>query len=213
MVQGKILCEYRIRVGAALMSLSNLQKRIQGIKYINDSIKHVRQVYNQNRFLTSSQVIVMLRELDIFKFVFGENTHYQIVHRSQDMVKLFFSEKEQEITKEEVDMIWNVCDKQGQQIKLEVYKVILDVFKSYSSSNMSDGTKEYFIDKLREIPAPQVLDKDIQIVTELGRKVGVSYRQPEAFVIKSAQYLWSVAILDKNYPKSIALRARKKFCD
>lgn len=42
MVRGKILCEYRIYVGAALMSLSNLQKRIQGIKYINDSIKHVR---------------------------------------------------------------------------------------------------------------------------------------------------------------------------
>ena len=57
MVRGKILVEYRIYVGAAMMSLSNLQKRISGIKYINDSIKHVRQVYNQARFLSSSQVI------------------------------------------------------------------------------------------------------------------------------------------------------------
>ena len=78
---------------------------------------------------------------------------------------------------------------------------------------MTDETKEYFINKLKEIPAAQVIDKDIQIVTELGRKVGVSYRQPEGFVIKSAQFLWSVAILDKDYPKQIALKARKKFCD
>jgi hypothetical protein len=161
MVRGKILCEYRIYVGAAMMSLTNLQKRIQGIKYINDSIRHVRQVYHQARFLTSSQAIVLLRKLKIFDSVFGENTHYQIVHRSQDLVKLFFSEKEEEVTKEEVDLIWNVCTKQGQQIKLEVYKVILDVFKSYSSSNMSDETKEYFIEKLKEVPPAQVIDKDI----------------------------------------------------
>jgi len=53
MVRGKILVEYRIYVGAAMMGLSNLQKRIGGIKYINDSIKHVRQVYNPARFLSS----------------------------------------------------------------------------------------------------------------------------------------------------------------
>jgi hypothetical protein len=129
------------------------------------------------------------------------------------LVKLFFSEKEEEVTKEEIDLIWNVCNKQGQQIKLEVYKVILDVFKSYSSSNMADETKEYFIDKLKEVPPAQVIEKDIQIVTELGRKIGVSYRQPEAFVVKSAEFLWSVAILEKDYPKAIALKARKKFCD
>lgn len=135
------------------------------------------------------------------------------MHRSQDLVKLFFSEKEEEVTKEEIDLIWNVCNKQGQQIKLEVYKVILDVFKSYSSSNMADETKEYFIDKIKEVPPAQVIEKDIQIVTELGRKIGVSYRQPEAFVVKSAEFLWSVAILEKDYPKAIALKARKKFCD
>jgi hypothetical protein len=32
-------------------------------------------------------------------------------------------------------------------------------------------------------------------------------------VIKSAEFLWSVAILEQEYPKAIALKARKKFCD
>jgi hypothetical protein len=36
---GKIQCECMIHIGASLMMLSNLQKRIQGIKYINEAIK------------------------------------------------------------------------------------------------------------------------------------------------------------------------------
>lgn len=67
----------------------------------------------QYKFMTSQDVLLMLRELNVIGLVFGEQTHYQIVHRSQDLVWLFFNEKDAEITKEEIDIIWNVCSKQG----------------------------------------------------------------------------------------------------
>lgn len=117
-----------------------------------------------------------------------------------------------EITKQEIDQIWSVCNKQGQQIKLEVYKVILEVLK-FTNSFMSDQTKDYFIDKISEITPSQLIEKDIEILTELGKKSGTSWRKPDLDIKKSTQMLWSVAILEKDYPQQIALIARKKFCE
>jgi len=36
---------YKLFVGASLLTVSNLKKRIQGIKYVNEAIKNVRQAY------------------------------------------------------------------------------------------------------------------------------------------------------------------------
>jgi hypothetical protein len=36
---------FQLRVGSTLLSLSNLEKRICGIKYINEAIRTVRQAY------------------------------------------------------------------------------------------------------------------------------------------------------------------------
>ena len=129
----------------------------------------------QYKFMTSQDVLQMLRDLQVMGLVFGEQTHFQIVHRSQDLVRLFFTERDAEITREEIDMIWNVCSKQGQQIKLEVYKVILEVLRQ-SYTAMTDATKDYFIDKLSQVSPSELIEKDIEIVTELGKKLGATYR-------------------------------------
>ena len=105
----KIQCEYRLEIGTTLLCLPNLQKRIQGIKYINEAIRAVKQPYSQHRLMNNKDLINHLRELGVIGHVFGENTHYQLVHRSQDLIRLFFNEKE--ITESEIDMIWNVCSK------------------------------------------------------------------------------------------------------
>lgn len=206
----KIQCVYRLHIGRSLMSLSNLKKRIQGIKYVNEAIRSVRQAYQQHRLMTSKELIQKLRELDVMEQLFGEGTHYQLVHRSQDLVRLLFNEKE--IRESEIDMIWNVCVKQGQQIKLEIYKIVLEVLRA-AYSCMTDETKEHFIDKIATMQPALLIDKDIEIVIELGKKGGVSFRQPEPFVQKAAQLLWSISVLEKPYPLSTTKTARKKFCE
>lgn len=90
--------------------------------------------------------------------------------------------------------------------------MILEVLRS-SNGAMTDRAKDYFIDKLSQVPASLLVEKDVEIVTELGKKLGAVYRQPEGFATKAAEILWSIAILEKDFPKSIALLARKKFCD
>ena len=148
MIVGKIQCDYMLQIGSSLMMLSNLQKRIQGIKYINEAIKQVRQPYQMYKYMNTQDVIVELRRMGIINLIFGDNTHYQIIHRSQDFIRLFFNEKE--IKEEEIDMIWNLCNREGQQIKLEIYKIILEVLRQ-SHSAMTDQTKDYFIDKLAQV--------------------------------------------------------------
>jgi len=128
-------------------------------------------------------LIAHLRQLSIFDHVFGENTHFQLVHRSQDLIRLLFNEKE--IKESEIDMIWLVCNKEGEQIKLEIYKIVLEVLKT-TYNCMTDSTKEHFIDKVMDMPAAQLIEQDIELVVELGKKGGVGFRQPEPFVQKAA---------------------------
>lgn len=206
----KIACEYRLEVGTALLQLSNLKKRIQGIKIINEAIRAVRQAYAQHRLMTSKELIGRIRQLDVMGQVFGGNTHYQLVHRSQDLIRLLFNEKE--VDESEIDMIWDVCLKQGQQIKLEVYKIILEVLRA-AYSCMTDATKGHFINKMVSMPPEQVIAKDIEIVMELGKKGGVAYRPPEGYIVTAAGLLWSIAVLERPYPRSVTEVARRKFCE
>ena len=98
-------------------------------------------------------------------------------------------------------------------MKLEVYKIIIDVLSHTYVSTMTEETKEYFIDKFKGMEPSELLEKDIELLTELGKKAGVQFRNADGYVKKVADYLWSIAVLEKDFPRNIAVVARKKFCD
>ena len=210
-MSNKILCSYQLEIGAALLILPNLQRRIQGIKYINEAIRSVRTPYGLHKLMTVKELIQVVRKLEVVDQVFGQRTHFQLIHRSNDLIKLLFNEKD--ILESEIDMIWNTCTKQGEQIKLEVYNIILDVLKPAYNS-LKDQTKAYFITKLDNIEPRELIDKDIELLTELGKKYGMgASRKPEDFVQKAAQFMWNIATLQKDYPIEIIKLARKKFAE
>jgi len=41
---------------------------------------------------------------------------------------------------------------------------------------MTDATKEHFIDKMASMSPSQIVEKDIEIVTALGKKGGIAFR-------------------------------------
>jgi hypothetical protein len=60
----------------------------------------------------------------------------------------------------------------------------------------------------------QIVERDIEIVTEVGKKGGLAVRSaPEGYVVKAGRLLWSIAVLEKPYPPKLAETARKKFCE
>ena len=142
--------------------------------------------------------------------MFGDGTHYQLVHRSQDLIRLLFNEKE--ITNDEIDLIWNATQKQGQQIKLEVYKLVIEVLRA-AYSTMTDETKEHLIDKISATEPENVIESDIDIVTELGKRGGVTFNKVDGHIRKAVEFLWQIASLKQPYSVELAKIARKKFCD
>ena len=201
---------YRIYLGAALLSLTNITPRVTGIKYISEAIRAVRQAYQPHRGMTAKELIAELRSLGVMEHIFGRNTHYQLVHRSQDLLRLLFVEKA--VEEADIDSIWHVCTTQGQQIKLEIYRIILEVLRA-SYNCMTDQTKQHFVRKFASMEPNQLIEKDIEIVTELGKRGGVTFRQPDQFVQDAAAFLWSVAVLEREYALPLSKLARKKFCE
>ena len=65
--------------------------------------------YQHQKLISNKDLIARLRKLGVMEAIFGENTHFQLVNRSADIIRLFFSEKE--IRESEIDMIWNLCEK------------------------------------------------------------------------------------------------------
>lgn len=59
--------------------------------------------------MNTKELIWMMRERNVIDTVFGESTHYQIVNRSADIIRLLFNEKE--ITESDLDLLWNLCHK------------------------------------------------------------------------------------------------------
>lgn len=81
-MSNKILSYYQLEIGAALLILTNLQRRIQGIKYINEAIRAVRAPYGACRLMTVKELIQVIRRLNIVEQVFGKRTHFQLIHRA-----------------------------------------------------------------------------------------------------------------------------------
>ena len=60
----------------------------------------------------------VLFRLNVVEQVFGKRTHFQLIHRANELIKLLFNEKD--ILESEIDMIWDTCRKQGEQIHKRV---------------------------------------------------------------------------------------------
>ena len=86
-----------------------MQRRIQGIKYINEAIRTVRATYGPHRLMTVKELIQVVRRLNVVEQVFGKRTHFQLIHRANELIKLLFNEKD--ILESEIDMIWDTCRK------------------------------------------------------------------------------------------------------
>lgn len=102
--------------------------RIQGFRYIKQAINDVRQHHhniNAPRPRTTAALVKIAQELGIFELIYGQRTHFELVKKSQSLLKIMFTCDA--IKEREVDMIWDVCMKQGRQMKMEVYAIIIDV--------------------------------------------------------------------------------------
>ena len=192
--------------------MRKLEYRLQGFRYIKQAITDVRvSINNQaSKHRTPAQLVKIVKEQGIFELIYGQRTHFELLKKSTALMKLLFSEKA--IGEHEVNMIWDVCIKQGQQHKLEVYQVILEVCQHYNS-NLSESVKIQFINKIEKIDPLNIIEKDIILLHELGKRYSITYRAPEVNQVRATAIMWDIATRVKPYPLEVIKQARKFFSD
>lgn len=66
--------------------------------------------------------------------------------------------------------------------------------------------------KLEKIEPRDFIDKDIDLLHELGKKcIMGNARKPEDYVLNAVQFMWNIATMKKEYPIGLIKQARKSF--
>jgi hypothetical protein len=103
-------------LGIALMQQENLEKRIKGIKMVNDQVKQFNMPIREQQ---RTRLILLFQKLDLFTLLFsGKYYHSQIVQRSSEILGLYAQERE--LGEPEVHILWEACLK-DESMKVEIY--------------------------------------------------------------------------------------------
>ena len=102
----KIKAVEKLNLDIALMCLkaSFLERRIQGIKILNDIIKGLR-MYGSKAFKPEF-IVEWSRQHGVLEAIFGPKTyHIELIKRSNELIRLLTAEEK--ITKDELELFWS----------------------------------------------------------------------------------------------------------
>lgn len=117
---------------------SFLERRIQGIRDLNQIIKNNRMFSNKN--FTSQFLIEWMENNGVFSILFDQKkTHLQLVNRCTDIFKLLLQENM--FTPQLMEMFWSLAKS---DYKFEIYKIIND-----SSFYLKQEHINYFFDQIK----------------------------------------------------------------
>lgn len=107
----------------------SLDKRILSVKSIVEYIK----VANINKSKLE-QTFKLIRENEILNEIFGTNSHSQLVIKSQDLLSILF--KEDQMTSEDIDLIWGFAAKADLEGKLMILKILKDLCRTMKNKHI-----------------------------------------------------------------------------
>ena len=176
---------------------SFLERRIQGLKGINDYCKNVR--HNMSRSIESQELTEWISNNQILGEIFGENKHVQLIQRSSEIIKFLIHQ--QLFTKEDLALIWE--SSKGEAVKHEIYKVLSDCALYFRNIEY-----KFFLQRLSEIDLSQITVETLDFIAEMARFMPKS----NTLLEQSANLLWSIACSNEISP-SITSHAITKFAE
>jgi len=112
----------KLEVSLLCLKSSFLERRIQGIRDLNQIIKNQR-MFNTNKNLSPIFLISWMEENGVFSILFDtKKTHLQLVQRLTDIMKLLLAENMFSPTL--MEMFWSLSKA---DYKFEIYKIINEV--------------------------------------------------------------------------------------
>eukprot|EP00826_Nyctotherus_ovalis_P042060 TRINITY_DN4291_c0_g3_i1.p1 TRINITY_DN4291_c0_g3~~TRINITY_DN4291_c0_g3_i1.p1 ORF type:complete len:289 (+),score=59.31 TRINITY_DN4291_c0_g3_i1:1085-1951(+) len=184
-----------LSLATTMLKSNYLQRRIDGLKSLNEIIKDASKSYSHT--LTPKHLAVWIQQHDILEELIGPRTHPQILQRSSSMINFLY---EQHLLDEKtLEKIWAIAgDESFQQ---DVFKILQEVAFPLDSPEFA-----FFAQKIAEMSPLAVCEKALDVVYE-GRKMAEKF--PE-LLLKYSNILAKIAFED-SYPVATSEKALNKY--
>ena len=190
--------EITISLSIKMIKTSIFDKRIQGIKALNDYINE----NNKNEKLMKI-LIDLIKKNEIIKEIFGANYHSQIISKSNKILELLL--KNNEIKEDDIKLIWDCTQRGDLEAKSTIMKLL---------SDLVENLNENFIDILFQniintIDINKINEKEIDFLYNLS-----IHAKNDNNKIKCCEYLYQCVLrleLDNNIQKSPIMENLVKF--
>ena len=122
--------DVRLELSIKLIMSSIFDKKIQGLKMLSEYIKSNLETEEKN------YIIEVIKKNNLIKELFGSNYHTQIIKQSNDIVE--FMLKNNELTEEEIKLIWSLTEQSDLEAKMTIIKLLSDL-KNYLNEKLSNA--------------------------------------------------------------------------
>ena len=111
-----------VRIGATLLQLENLEKRIIGIKLISEQIWNMP--YLSESAERQKEIVTDLVQLKVFEIIFSsKNFHSEIVQRADEVLKLYANTGQ--LSSNFVELLWETSQA-DESARIQIHKMIVD---------------------------------------------------------------------------------------
>lgn len=194
----KIMENFQLSMNAIVFKSQYLQRRIQGIKALNDICKNVK--FGFTRVIDQDLLADWLERNNILKNLFGPHKHQQILQRSGPIVK-FLYEKAKLKNPEDLNMILEYT--KDEQLRPDVYKVLSEI-----SFPLKSPALDYFAQKIATLGPSEICEEALDVIYEPTRYASNNAEE----IVKLANVLFGIAFR-KDYPVAISEKALNKYAE
>lgn len=175
----EIIENFTLKVSLICFKSSILERKIQGLKMIQDIIKNIK--FQDYKSISYKDLGIWLENNNIFDDLYGTTSHSQLIQRSSDFLRFLLNEDL--LTLGHLAMIWKGISKGDTQTKLSIYKMISDLSMSFNGPCI-----EYLVERISEIEIPKLSKDDIDLLYELARY----WNKGGDFGMKALNFLWKI---------------------
>lgn len=192
-----IVEHFELNMYTILLKSNYLQRRIEGLKGINDTCKIVKN--SSSRSISEEELVDWLIKQNVLDFILGANIHQQIVQRSAPVLSLMFEKKLLKV--KDLDKIWEST--KDEQLRPDILKVISEINLPLQSAEL-----EYLGTKVISMAPNEICEEALDVIYEPTRCPVKTTEQ----LLKYAELMASIAF-KKTYPLPISEKALGKYAD
>ena len=152
----EMINELTISISLKMIKTSIFDKRLQGVKALNDYIKS-----NRNNEVVLIKIIKQIKDNEIINEIFGPNSHSQIISKANDIIELLL-DKDQ-LTEDDIKLILSGTQKGDLEGKLTILNLIKEL-----SSHFKPKQIEVLLNNIYSHIDPDINITEIDLVYDLS---------------------------------------------